>query len=194
MKNILHIDASGRSTDSVSRKLSDTIVNSIKSDSDSLVYRDVSSDLPFVNETMIGAYYTAKENRTDEQNHAIALSDTIVEELTQSNIIVIGTPMYNFGPPASLKAWADLAARVGETFRYTDTGPLGLLKNKKAYIAVATGGASVDSDVDYLMPWLRHFLGFLGIDDIEVIKAEGINREGQAAIDVALSKINHIAT
>lgn len=194
MKNILHIDASGRSTDSVSRKLSDTIVNSIKSDSDSLVYRDVSSDLPFVNETMIGAYYTAKENRTDEQNHAIALSDIIVEELTQSNIIVIGTPMYNFGPPASLKAWADLAARVGETFRYTDTGPLGLLKNKKAYIAVATGGASVDSDVDYLMPWLRHFLGFLGIDDIEVIKAEGINREGQAAIDVALSKINHIAT
>ncbi len=193
MKNILHIDASGRSAASVSRKLSSAIVNHLSKDQGKVVYRDVSGDLPFVGETMINAYYTPKDERTSEQNHAIVLSDEIVYELKQCDILVLGTPMYNFGPPASLKAWADLVARVGETFRYTENGPLGLLENKKAYVAVATGGAAIDSEVDYLTPWLRHFLGFLGIDAVQVIEAEALNRVGPVAVANAFSEITRLA-
>lgn len=192
MKNILHIDASSRSNDSVSRKLSHAIIDKLSDDQSKTLYRDVSSGLPFVDETMINAYYTPKDQRTAEQNQAIALSDQIVNELSQSDIIVLGTPMYNFGPPASLKAWADLAARVGETFKYTENGPVGLLEGKKAYIAVATGGAAIDSPVDFLTPWLRLFFGFIGIDDVEVIKAEALNKAGQDAIDNSILEIGEL--
>jgi len=191
--NILHIDASSRSSDSVSRKLSQAIVEQLSSGDTELNYRDVSSGLPYVDEAMIGAYYTPKDQRSDEQNKLIELSDQIVSELMTSNTIVIGVPMYNFGPPASLKAWADLAARVGETFKYTDTGPVGLLENKKAYISIATGGAEINSPVDFLTPWLKQFLGFIGIDNIEIIKAEALNRKGPDAVNDVLSEIEKIS-
>jgi len=109
MNTILHIDASSRSGESVSRKLSQAIVKNLSTEGTKVQYRDVSADLPFVDEEMIGAYYTPKDERSDEQNQAIELSDKIVNELKASDAIVIGAPMYNFGPPASLKAWADLA-------------------------------------------------------------------------------------
>jgi len=193
MNNILHIDASSQLNESVSRKLSRAIVEKLSTEDTEVKYRDVSSDLPFIDEKMIGAYYTAKDQRSDEQNKSIELSDQIVDELKASDAVVIGLPMYNFGPPASLKAWADLAARVGETFKYTDNGPVGLLEDKKAYIAIATGGAEINSKVDFLTPWLKHFLGFLGIDDVEIVKAEALNRKGPDAISDALSRAEKIS-
>ena len=117
MNNILHIDASGRKTASVSRRLSNEIVQEISNDQSTVVYRDVSQGLPFVDEMMIGAYFTQSDERSEEQHQAIAISDTIVEELKAADTIVIGLPVYNFSMPAGFKAWSDLAARVGEINR-----------------------------------------------------------------------------
>ena len=192
MNNILHIDASGRGKPSVSRQLSNEIVQKISSDQTNVTYRDVSQGLSFVDETMIGAYYTHKAERSQEQHQAIALSDTIVEELMDADTVVIGMPIYNFSMPAGFKTWSDLAARVGETFTYTENGPVGLLKGKKAYVAVASGGTTVGSEIDFLTPWLRHFLGFIGISDVEIVQAEAINRNGDKAVEEARESIASI--
>jgi FMN-dependent NADH-azoreductase len=192
MNNILHIDASGRGKPSVSRQLSNEIVQKISSDQTNVTYRDVSQGLSFVDETMIGAYFTHKAERSDEQHQAIALSDTIVGELMDADTVVIGMPIYNFSMPAGFKTWSDLAARVGETFTYTENGPVGLLKGKKAYVAVTSGGTKVGSEIDFLTPWLRHFLGFIGIDDVEIVQAEAINRNGDKAVEEARESIASI--
>jgi FMN-dependent NADH-azoreductase len=171
MNNILHIDASGRGKPSVSRQLSNEIVQNISSGQSKITYRDVSRGLPFLDDLMIGAYYTQKAERSEEQHQAIALSDRIVEELKAADTVVIGLPVYNFSMPAGFKAWSDLAARVEETFAYTENGPVGLLEGKKAYVVVASGGTQVGSEIDFLTPWLRHFLGFIGIFDVEIVQA-----------------------
>jgi len=179
---ILHIDASARKGDSVTRKLSAQLVGRLAGNDGHVTYRDVSEGLPFIDEAKIAAYFTAPGERTDEHRTAIALSDTIVSELKNNDILVLGVPIYNFSMPASLKAWADLAARVGETFRYTATGPVGLLENKKAYVVIASGGTRVDSQIDFLTPWLRHFLGFIGIKDVTVISADALNQDFDAGL------------
>ena len=189
MNNILHIDASGRETSSVTRKLSNQILQKISDDQSTVSYRDVSQGLPFVDELMIGAYFTQKAERSEQQNQAIAISDAIVEELKTADTIVIGMPIYNFSMPAGFKAWSDLAARVGETFNYTENGPVGLLEGKKAYIVVASGGTKVGSEIDFLTPWLRHYLGFIGIHDVKIIQADAINQNGDKAIDEAMNSI-----
>jgi FMN-dependent NADH-azoreductase len=192
MNNILHIDASGRGNASVSRQLSNEIVQKISNDESKVTYRDVSQGLPFVDEQMIGSYFTQKAERSEEQHQAIALSDTIVEELMAADTVVIGMPIYNFSMSAGFKTWSDLAARVGETFKYTDNGPVGLLEGKKAYVAVASGGTKVGSEIDFLTPWLRHFLGFIGINDVEILQAEAINRNGDKAVEEARLSIASI--
>ena len=179
---ILHIDASARKGDSVTRKLSAQLVGRLAGNDGHVTYRDVSEGLPFIDEAKIAAYFTTPGERTDEHRTAIALSDTIVSELKNNDILVLGVPIYNFSMPASLKAWADLAARVGETFRYTATGPVGLLENKKAYVVIASGGTRVDSQIDFLTPWLRHFLGFIGIKDVTVISADALNQDFDAGL------------
>lgn len=189
MNKLLHIDASGRKEPSVSRQLSNAIVKKISTSQSTVVYRDVSQGLPFVDELMIGAYYTQSDQRSEKQHQAIALSNMIVEELKAADTIIIGLPIYNFSMPAGFKAWSDLAARVGETFKYTENGPVGLLENKKAYIAVASGGTEVGSKIDFLTPWLRHYLGFIGIHDVVLIQAEALNRNGDKAIGEARTSI-----
>jgi FMN-dependent NADH-azoreductase len=189
MNNILHIDASGRGKPSVSRQLSDEIVQKISNDQTTVTTRDVSQGLPFVDEQMIGAYFTQKAERSEEQHQAIALSDTIVEELIAADTLVIGMPIYNFSMSAGFKTWSDLAARVGETFTYTENGPVGLLEGKKAIVAVASGGTKVGSEIDFLTPWLRHFLGFIGITDVEIVEAGAINRNGDKAVEEARESI-----
>ena len=101
-----------------------------------------------------------------------------------ADVWVIATPIYNFGVPASLKAWIDQIARARLTFRYTEQGPQGLLQGKKVYILVATGGTEVGSAIDFATPWLKFVLGFLGITDIEVIAADrGMARGAAARVD-----------
>ena len=190
---ILHIDASARKGDSVTRKLSAQLVTRLAGDHGQVSYRDLNVGLPFVDEAKIEAYFTAPEARTDEHREAIAVSDTIVSELKNNDVLVIGVPIYNFSMPASFKAWADLAARVGETFRYTDTGPVGLLVTKKAYVVIASGGTKVDSQIDFLTPWLRHYLGFIGIKDVTVISADVLNQNFEAGLAQAEQQLAAVA-
>ena len=145
----------------------------------SVTTRDLSAnDLPFVSEARFGANLTPAADRTPEQAELAAIADELIAELQAADTIVIASPIYNFGVPATLKAWADLVARAGTTFKYTETGPVGLLEGKKAYIAIASGGTPVGSDFDFMSPWLTFFLGFLGIKDVEIVAADGIMGAG----------------
>ncbi|MCV0427376.1 MAG: NAD(P)H-dependent oxidoreductase [Roseibium sp.] len=171
---ILQIDASARKTASVTRDLTKTLVSELSSKSPEVevLVRDVSHGLPFVDEDWVGANFTDPAERSEEQQQKLALSDSLVAELRAADTIVIGTPIYNFSVPAALKAWIDLVARARETFRYTDTGPVGLLEGKKAYVIVASGGTRVGSEIDYAANYLKHVLGFIGIRDVTIIAAD----------------------
>jgi FMN-dependent NADH-azoreductase len=188
MKKILHLDASGRHEPSVSRKLSAQIIERIKGSSH-VTYRDIGKGISFVNDLMIEGYFTQKNKLSDKQKKSLELSDIITRELLAHDIYVFGMPMYNFSMPASFKAWCDLVARAGITFKYTSDGPVGLLEGKKAYIAIASDATNMGSETDFLTPWLRYFLKFLGVKDIEIIAAEYLSRNADEAIAKAEAHI-----
>ena len=171
---ILRIDASGRHQGSVTRQLADALIDALRAEFRHLhvARRDVAQGIAFVDEDWIGANFTDAEERSDAQRRTLAGSDALVRELQTADVLVIGVPIYNFGIPATLKAWIDMIARARLSFRYTDHGPEGLLKNKKAYLVVASGGVPVGGPLDFATPYLRHVLGFVGITDVEVIAAE----------------------
>jgi FMN-dependent NADH-azoreductase len=179
MTHILRIDASARQAASVSRRLADRIV--ARFDGATVTRRDVGGEaVPQVDETWTEATFTPPADRTEAQRAALALSDEMVAELQAADVVVISTPIYNFGVPGALKAWADLVARVGVTFRYTENGPEGLLENKRVVVAVASGGSEVGSEIDFATPWLRFFLGFLGLRNVEIVAADGLMGDGDA--------------
>ena len=191
---ILEISASGRSGDSVSRQLSGDLVTALKErfGDATVVRRDLNDGIGFVDEAWIAANLTPDDERTPSQRERLAESDTLIAELETADVIVIGTPMYNFGVPATLKAWVDQVARARITFRYTENGPVGLLEGKEAYVVLATGGVPVDAPVDFATPYLRHALGFIGITDVNVIAADRLNFRGEEAVDAARARIAEI--
>ena len=174
MKNILHLDASARQTDSQTRRTSKALTELVREPGAVVTHRNLDRDLPLLNEEMVGSYFTAPDNRTSSQVVSIERSESVVKDLQDHDIYVIGVPVYNFSMPAAFKAWADLAARVGVTFKYTENGPQGLLEGKRAYLVVASGGTEIGSPIDFLTPWAKHFLGFLGVKDVTVIPANKI--------------------
>lgn len=126
----------------------------------------------------------------------VAFSDQLIAELTGSDLLVLGVPMYNFGVPSKLKAWIDHVARAGVTFRYTETGPEGLVTGTRAVVAAASGGFHAGGETDSLTPYLRTFLGFLGISQVEWIRAEGLTmgeESAQTALDRAHGQIRAAA-
>ncbi len=189
MSNILYITASIRSdTESVSRTLGQSIVDGLAAKSGaSVTARDLAAnDVPYVSAERFAANLTPAAERTPEQVWLATFADDLIAELQAADTIVIASPVYNFGPPAVLKAWADLVARAGTTFHYTATGPEGLLTGKKAYLALASGGTPMGSDIDFMSRWLTFFLGFLGITDVEIVAADGImGVDGEAKIAAA---------
>lgn len=192
MSNILHITASIRADESVSTQLGNALVDGLAAKSGaSVTARNLAAnDLPFQSWELFNAGLTAPAERSEEQAQLAAIADTLIAELQDADTIVISSPIYNFGVPASLKAWADLVARAGTTFQYTPNGPEGLLKGKKAYITAVSGGTPVGSDMDFMSGWLTFFLGFIGITDVEVIAADGtMGGDGPAKIEAAHSKI-----
>lgn len=196
MSNILHISASIQGDASVSRQLGTKLVAGLAAKSGaSLSERDLSAnDLPFVSADRFAANLAPADERTAEQAELAAISDTLIAELQAADTIVISSPIYNFGVPASVKAWADLVARAGTTFKYTENGPVGLLEGKKAYITAASGGTPLGSDFDFMTPWLKFFLGFLGISDVTVIGADGImGQDGEAKIAAANTEVERLA-
>lgn len=196
MTKILHITASIRTDESVSRDLSARLVKSLAQSHDGeVITRDLSAnDLPFISADRFGANLTPDDQRTPAQQELAAIADELIAELEAADIIVLGVPIYNFGAPSTLKAWADLVARAGTTFQYTPNGPEGLLKGKKAYLAIASGGTPVGSDIDFMTPWLKFFLGFLGIEVVAHVAADGImGADGAAKIEAAKAQATKLA-
>ena len=138
-----------------------------------LVQRDLVADpVPHLDGARAGAFFAKPEERSAEQRAVIAYSDALIEELRRADVLVLGLPMYNFGVPSQLKAWFDHLARAGVTFKYTEKGAVGLLTGKKAYVFAARGGVYGDNDAQ--TQFVRQFLGFIGITDVEFVYAEGL--------------------
>ena len=186
---MLRVDASARVQGSVTRQLADRLVEGLAARVAGLAVtrRDLAQGLPFVDADWVAANFTDPDARSAAQRDKLAGSDTLVGEVMDADVWVIATPIYNFGVPASLKAWVDQIARARLTFRYTEQGPQGLLANKKVYILTATGGTEVGSSIDFATPWLKFVLGFLGITDVEVIAADRGMSRGDAARQHAAS-------
>lgn len=188
---ILEISAGARSEGSVSRMLTADLIAALESrhtDTRKTV-RDLADGMPFIDEAWIAANFTPDEDRNGHHRDALVYSDTLVAELKAADVLVIGAPIYNFSLPATLKAWIDMIARARLTFHYTESGPEGLLDNKKAYVVVPSGGVPVGSPMDFATPYLRHALGFVGITDVEFIGAQGADRGNDESLDVARSRI-----
>ncbi|MEL6541405.1 MAG: NAD(P)H-dependent oxidoreductase [Pseudomonadota bacterium] len=196
MSNILYVKASIRGDESVSNQIGNALIaNFTDGTNTSVTTRDLSkNDIPFIDAARFEANLTPAADRTPEQAELASISDSLIEELKAADTIVFASPVYNFGVPAVVKAWADLVARAGTTFKYTENGPVGLLEGKKAYIAAASGGTPIGSDMDFMSSWLTFFLGFLGISDIEVIAADGImGADGEAKIAAAIKSASDVS-
>ncbi|MBW8369638.1 MAG: NAD(P)H-dependent oxidoreductase [Thiobacillus sp.] len=191
---VLRIDASARIEGSVSRQLADLMLADLagRVPGVSLVRRDLATGVPLIDAAWVSANLTDSHARNAAQRQALAKSDELVAELRAADVLVIATPIYNFGVPASLKAWIDQVARARLTFRYTEYGPEGLLTGKKAYVLAATGGTEVGSAIDFATPWLKFVLGFLGITDVEVIAADRGMARGDAARQHAAERIAQV--
>jgi FMN-dependent NADH-azoreductase len=138
-----------------------------------LVERDLVADpVPHLDGERVGAFFAKPEERSAEQKAIVAYSDALIAELRRADVLVLGLPMYNFGVPSQLKAWFDHLARAGETFKYTEKGPVGLITGKKAYVFAARGG--LYGDTHSQSEFVRQFLGFIGISDVELVYAEGL--------------------
>lgn len=193
--NVLRIDASARYEGASSRALTDAAIEALRTRYEDIrvVERDLGRGVPFVDEAWVGATFTPEAERTPAQHTALAGSDALVAELEGADLVIIGTPMYNFGVPAVLKAWMDQVARAGRTFRYAETGPEGLLVGKRAWVAVTSGGVPLNAPVDFATPHLVQFLNFLGIADVETIDGSRQNFEAEAVMDAARARIAELA-
>lgn len=191
MATLLHVDASARTEGSLTRALTQRVVDRLSPDT--IIRRDLVDALPQVDAAWIGANFTPADDRSAAQRAQLALSDTLVAELQAADTVVIGAPIYNFSVPSALKAWIDLIARAGVTFRYTENGPKGLLEGKRAVVVVASGGTPVGSDIDFVTPYLKHILGFVGITDVDVIVAERTAIDPDAARHGAETAIDRLA-
>ena len=182
--NILQINSSARSTGSQSTQLASSIVERLTSQlpEAKVAVRDLATDPhPIQDEATLQALFTSKEQRTPEQTARIELDDALIAQVRAAEIVVLGVPMYNFGVPAQLKNWIDAIARAGETFQYTEQGPVGLLKDKQVFVALTRGGLHKDTPADTIAPYLRTVLGFLGMQDVRMIFAEGLALGAEAA-------------
>ncbi|ACR27631.1 FMN-dependent NADH-azoreductase [Burkholderia glumae] len=178
MTTILQINSAARSQGARSTQLADELTAKLERDNpgSKVVVRDLLSNAqPHLDDAVLGAFFTPAEQRSAEQNAIVARSDELVEELKAADVIVIAAPLYNFGISSHLKAYFDWIARAGVTFRYTATGPEGLITGKKVYVVSARGGKYFGTPNDTQTPYLKSFLGFIGLTDVSFIYAEGLN-------------------
>ena len=181
---ILQINASARSEGGNSTRLANAIIAHLKSHHPEaeVEVRDLARNpLPFLDEAGVTALFTPADQRTPEQIARIAQDEAMIARVQAANVLVLGVPMYNFGVSVQLKSFIDSIARAGITFRYTESGPEGLLKGKRVYVACARGGVYRDTPADSQTPYLRQVLGFLGMTDVEFIYAEGMNMGPESA-------------
>ena len=175
--NILQINSSARSVGSESTRLADALVARLKSGTPgaTVVRHDLASKpLLLIDGPTLGALFTPADQRNAEQAARVAIDDALIAEAQAADVIVIGAPMYNFGVTVQLKSWFDAIARAGVTFKYGETGPVGLLTGKKVYVTLARGGIHRDGATDSQVPYLKTMLGFLGLTDVQFIYSEGL--------------------
>ena len=161
-----------------------------------VIVRDLgAAPIPHLDAARVTAFGAAPHARSAADQAAVALSDTLIAELKAADEVVLGVPMYNFGIPSTLKAWIDHVARAGITFRYTEKGPVGLLRGKRVTVFASRGGLYAGTPRDTQTPYLRDVLAFLGLDDVEFVHAEGLAigaAQKQAALDAAHAAIARI--
>ena len=190
---IYQIDSSARKEGSTSRALAKKLLYKIKKPNDEIIYRDLNDEMVFVSGLTESGMNIDEKDQNENHKKMFELSNQLVKELKESDIIIISAPIYNYGPPATLKAWSDLAARVGETFKFKPNGRReGLLKNKRAYLVITSGGTKLNSKEDFLTPWLKFILNFFGIDKIETINADQMALDYEKSIKEAESQIDRI--
>ncbi|MBA33511.1 MAG: FMN-dependent NADH-azoreductase [Candidatus Pelagibacter sp.] len=190
---IYQIDCSARKEGSTSRMLAKKLLNKIKKPNDELVYRDLDDEMLFVSGLTESGMKIPEDEQNENHKKMFELSDKLVMELTEADTIIISVPIYNFGPPATLKAWADLAARVKMTFKYSEDGKrIGLLEDKQVYLVITSGGTKIQGEEDYLTPWLIHMLNFFGIKKIDIIGADQMAFDYEKSIKLAEKKIEEI--
>ena len=190
---IYQIDSSARKKGSTSRALAKKLLDKIKKPGDEIIYRDLDDEMLFVSGLTESGMKISKEDQTEEHKQMFELSDKLVDELKESDVIIISAPIYNYGPPATLKAWTDLVARVGVTFKFRPDGRReGLLKNKHAYLVITSGGTKLNSNEDFLTPWLKYILNFFGIKKVDIISADQMALDFEKSIKNAEEQIKNL--
>lgn len=178
MSTLLQINSSVFSDHGNSTTLSNEFVQNwlAKHPEGKVIVRDLAKNpIPHLDSNAVQAFFTPAESRTNEQQALIELSDTLIAELINADAVVIGVPLYNFGVPSTLKAYFDQLARAGVTFKYTETGPVGLLADKPVYFIAARGGFHAGKASDSQTAFLNSFFNFLGINSTQYIYAEGLS-------------------
>jgi FMN-dependent NADH-azoreductase len=191
MATLLHIDSSGKGSLSVTQPLTAHFAQNWRGANSSgrIFHRHLGeSDLQFVNAELVAAFYTPSDKLTDEQRKLLEQSDQLISELLAADVYVFGVPMYNFSVPAVFKAYVDLVVRAGKTFSYEGGRPKGLLDNKRLFVITASGGDYTSEPMkglDFVEPYVRAIMNFIGVTDITFIKAHGSNPEAIAATSEA---------
>lgn len=197
MKQILHVISSIQGENSHSIHLGNAIIDKIKetypgSELDELNL--VENEIPHLTPEVHYSFFVPGDKRTERQQELVRLSDKLVKQLQEADIVVIGAPFYNLSIPSHLKAWIDHVTRAGITFAYGENGPIGMVQGKKVYVAMSSGGIYSEGPTqayDFVAPYLTAFLGFLGMTDVTLVRAEGLKVPGvmETAMEHAIESI-----
>lgn len=189
---VLRIDSSARREDSVSRAIGDEVIRRLKDRHAEMdvVNLDLAAGMPHIDGDWVAANFTPEDARSAVQRERLATSDEAVAALTEADAIVLTVPVYNFSVPSVLKAWIDHVCRAGLTFRYTETGPQGLLADRPVYLVMASGGVPFGSPVDFASGYLQQVFRFIGIEDVRLIGAERVAADAEAARQTALAALD----
>ena len=199
MSNVLIIESSARQQDSFSRELTQQFISHWKTlhPADRLTVRDLAvNPVPHLDADLLGGWMKPEAQRNAAEQASLQRSNELTDELLAADVLVLAAPMYNFAIPSTLKAWLDHVLRAGLTFKYTETGPQGLLTGKKAYVLTARGGIYAGSTADHQEPYLRQVLAFVGIHDVTFIHAEGMNLGGdfqEKGLNQAKARLSDVA-
>ena len=181
MSNVLIIESSARQQGSFSRQLTQQFISQWQAahPADQVTLRDLAlNPVPHLDANLLGGWMKPEAQRNADEQSSLQRSNELTDELLAADVLMLAAPMYNFAIPSTLKAWLDHVLRAGVTFKYTETGPQGLLTGKKAYVLTARGGLYAGSTSDHQEPYLRQVLAFVGIHDVTFIHAEGMNLGG----------------
>lgn len=190
MSRVLVIESSARQEGSVSRQLTREFIAQwqVAHPADEIQVRDLAVEqVPHLDASLLGGWMKPEQEQSESERAALQRSNLLTAELQAADVVVLAAPMYNFAIPSALKSWLDHVLRAGVTFKYTETGPQGLLTGKRAFVLTSRGGVYAGGSLDHQEPYLRQALGFVGIHDVTFIHAEGLNLGAEFA-EKGLSK------